>query len=76
MEDCRWNNPPVYVFRMPSSAIRRSHTFGLGLLALVACRLNAQAEPKTLPPVRPLAVNILAGQKIGLLPPATSRSVP
>jgi hypothetical protein len=48
--------------------IRRSRTFGVGLLALVACRLNAQADPKTLPPVNTLAVNVLAGQKIGLLP--------
>jgi hypothetical protein len=53
---------------MPPITKRLSHTFAVGLLALVACRLNAQAEPKTLPPVRPLAVGVLAGQKIGLLP--------
>jgi hypothetical protein len=53
---------------MPSIITRRCHTFGAGLLALVACRLNAQAEPKNLPPVHTLAVNLLAGQKVGLLP--------
>jgi hypothetical protein len=53
---------------MPSTTKKVPHTLAVGLLALVACRLNAQAEPKPLPPARTLAVGALAGQRIGVLP--------
>jgi hypothetical protein len=53
---------------MPPITMRRSHTFGVGLLALVACRLNAQAEPKPLPPVPVLPSGSLTGQTIAVLP--------
>ena len=34
----------------------------------MACRANAQSDPKEPPPVKGLSVGLLAGQKIGLLP--------
>jgi len=40
----------------------------LALLALLACRLNAQDRSEPLPPVRALATAALAGQTIALLP--------
>ncbi|HEY3013331.1 MAG TPA: hypothetical protein VGJ36_11325 [Gemmatimonadales bacterium] len=53
---------------MPSTAKKLSATSCVALLALLACRLNAQDEPKPLPPVRTLATAPLAGQTIAVLP--------
>jgi hypothetical protein len=53
---------------MPSSRTRLSPTLCVGLLALLACRLNAQNDLKPLPPVPTLPTGSLAGQTIAVLP--------
>jgi hypothetical protein len=53
---------------MPFTAKRLSPTLCVGLLALLACRLNAQNESKPLPPVPTLPTASLAGQTIAVLP--------
>jgi hypothetical protein len=53
---------------MLSLTIRRSHSLALGLLALMACGAHAQSDSKPPPPVKGLRVDMLAGQRIGLLP--------
>jgi hypothetical protein len=47
---------------------RLSPVLCAGLLALLACRLNAQDGSKTIPQVRTLATGALAGQTIAVLP--------
>jgi hypothetical protein len=47
---------------------RPSPALCAGLLALLACRLNAQDGSKTIPQVRTLATGALAGQTIAVLP--------
>jgi hypothetical protein len=53
---------------MPSISRRVVPPFYAGLLALCACRLHAQNEPKPLPPVAVLPTGQLAGQTIAVLP--------
>ena len=53
---------------MPFIARRFVPPFYAGLLALCACRLHAQHEPKPLPPVAVLPTGQLAGQTIAVLP--------
>ena len=53
---------------MPSNRTRLSPALCVGLLALLACRLNAQNELKPLPPVPTLPTGSLAGQTIAVLP--------
>jgi hypothetical protein len=57
---------------MPSTLRRPSATLCVGLLALLACRAQAQNDPKPetkpLPPVATLPTSQLAGQTIAVLP--------
>lgn len=53
---------------MPPSIHKHSPTLCVGLLLLLACRLNAQDGTKPLPEVRPLSTQPLAGQTIAVLP--------
>jgi hypothetical protein len=53
---------------MHSSRTRLSPTLCVGLLALLACRLNAQNELKPLPAVPTLPTGSLTGQTIAVLP--------
>ena len=53
---------------MPFTNRNLSPALCLGLLALLACRLNAQDGTKPLPAVQTLATGQLAGQTIAVLP--------
>lgn len=53
---------------MPFTTKKPSPAFCVGLLALLACRLNAQDGSKPLPAVQTLATGPLAGQTIAVLP--------
>jgi hypothetical protein len=53
---------------MPSTARRYAPTLCTGLVALLACRLNAQDEIKPLPATQTLATGPLTGQTITVLP--------
>lgn len=53
---------------MPSKPKKLSPTWCIGLVALLACRLNAQDGPKPESPVTTLATAPLAGQTITVLP--------
>jgi hypothetical protein len=53
---------------MPFTNRKFSPALCVGLLALLACRLNAQDGSKPLPEVRTLATGPLAGQTIAVLP--------
>ena len=62
------NRPPRLRSCMHSSRTRLSPTLCVGLLALLACRLNAQNELKPLPAVPTLPTGSLTGQTIAVLP--------
>lgn len=53
---------------MPSTLRRYVAPLGVGLLVLLPTRVEPQSHPAPLPPVRPLAVGALAGQRIAVLP--------
>jgi len=53
---------------MPDITRKLSSALCVGALALVACSLHAQNEPKPLPPVPTLPTGSLTGQTIAVLP--------
>jgi hypothetical protein len=68
MADSRLNEKQFTFLPMPFITQRFSPALCAGALALVACSLHAQNEPKQLPPVPTLPTGALTGQTIAVLP--------